>query len=190
MKQPTFFEGVAVALVASLGGAAVYAALTAFLPSVWALQYVIAGLALAYVGYLLTRTRTRVGRITTIAVWVVAAGATWLAAPPLALYLLAHVSFIWLIRSLYFYASTVSALIDLGLSGLGVAASLWALAQSGSVFLAIWCFFLVQALHVAVPKNLGPKRAGAPDHRAPDDRFTRAQRAAESALRKLLATRY
>jgi len=36
------------------------------------------------------------------------------------MYLLVHLGLIWLIRSLYFYSSVLSALADLGLGGLGL----------------------------------------------------------------------
>ena len=97
-----------------------------------------------------------------------------------------HIGLIWLVRSLYFYASVVSALTDLGLSGLALAAAVWAVTHTGSLFLAIWCFFLVQALFVAIPHALSGKAApGIQPAADRDDRFERAHRAAEAAVRKL-----
>jgi hypothetical protein len=83
----------------------------------------------------------------------------------------------------------VAALIDLGLSGLSLAAAIWAAHQSGSVFLTVWCFFLVQALFVHIPTHIG--RRGEPDHEDLEGahRFERAHHAAESALRKLSSIR-
>jgi hypothetical protein len=185
MRQLTFLEGVALAFVTSAVGSILYTALTAVLPGAWVLRGLIAGIALAYVSYLLTRSRQRVGRITTLAAWMLAATGLWWLEPPLTLYLLAHGGLIWLIRSLYFHSSILSALADLALNALSLAATVWAANQSGSVFLSIWCFFLVQALFVAIPSRMGRRSS---IHRpAPDDEdpFEHAHRAAQAALRRL-----
>jgi hypothetical protein len=75
--------------------------------------------------------------------------------------------------------------MDLGLNALSISASVWAITRSGSVFLATWCFFLVQALFVGIPpavnKKANPKRNTAPDN----ERFERAKRQADAALRTL-----
>lgn len=185
MKQPTFFEGVALALAASLAGSALYTALTTVLPSGWVLRGLIAGLGLVYVLYLLTRSRERVGRVTALTAWALAAGAAWFIEPPLGPYVLVHLGLIWLVRSLYFYSSVIPALADLGLNALGLAAAVWAATQSGSVFLSIWCFFLVQALFVAIPTQLRGKTGNRKPDDGGQDRFERAHRAAETALRRL-----
>jgi hypothetical protein len=182
MTRPTFFEGVAVALAASLSGSILYSALVWAGAGGQALRLVIAGLGVAYCGYLLRRSRRRVGRITTAAAWLAAAGALWLLDPPATLYVLGHVALLWLVRSLYFHDGMLAALADLGLLGLGLAAAVWATTESGSLFLSLWSFFLVQALFSAIPA------AGRPDA-APDaageEPFERAHRAAEAALRRL-----
>lgn len=189
MKHPTFFEGVAVAFAASVFGSALYTALTLVFSGAGGLRVLIAGLGLVYVLYLLGRSRVRVGRITTLAGWTVVAAATWVMEPPLAVYVLVHLSAIWLIRSLYFYSSALSALADLGLTGLSLAAAIWAATQSGSVFLSIWCFFLVQALFVAIPTRISRKAGERRPGQYREDRFQRAYRTAEAALRKLSSVR-
>ena len=106
-------------------------------------------------------------------------------APPLTLYLLIHVGAIWLVRSLYFYSGVVPALMDLGISALSVSAMAWAISRSGSVFLATWCFFLVQALFVAIPKRIGRRPGTGQDGHDSEARFQHAYRAAEAAVRRL-----
>ncbi len=182
MKQPTFLEGVAVALAASLVGSVLYTALDTLFPGVPVVRLLIAGLGLAYLVYLLGRSTERVGRVTAAAAWLVVAGVLWFTHPPLLLYVCAHLGTLWLIRSLYFYSSALSALADLGLSGLGLAAAVTALARTGSVWLGIWSFFLVQALFVVIPKSV---RRTSGTGRTGEDRFQHAYRAAESAVRKL-----
>lgn len=185
MKQPDFLEGVAVALATSLAGSVLYTALDTVFPGVPVLRLLIAGIGLVYVLYLLSRSPERVGRVTAAATWLLVAGVLWFTHPPLLLYVCMHLGIIWLIRSLNFYASALPALADLGLNGLGLAASIWAVTRTGSVFLGIWCFFLVQALFVVIPKSVrrkhGPTRIG----HMHEDRFQHAYHVAETAARKL-----
>lgn len=185
MKQPTFIEGVAVALTASLAGGVLYTALNVAVPDIPVLRLLIAGTGLAYVVYLLGRTPERVGRVTAAATWLLLAGVLWFTQPPLLFYLCAHLGAIWLIRSLYFYSSALSALADLGLTGLALAAGIWAVTRTGSLFLGIWCFFLVQALFVFIPTSMQRKSAPAQASHTRADRFQHAYRAAETAVRKL-----
>jgi hypothetical protein len=92
---------------------------------------------------------------------------------------------VWLNRSLYRYSSLLCALADLGLSALGLAAAIWAATHTGSLFLGIWCLFLVQALFVAIPSNMGRNIAETSAGLGDEDRFRRAHRSAELAVRRL-----
>jgi hypothetical protein len=186
MKTPTFFEGIGVALVACIVAGVLHAALSPFVGSGSALRLLIAGVGFAYVLYLMRRAPERCGRVTAVALWCVVAIAMALLAPPLSFFLLAHLGMIWLIRSLYFYSSLLSALADMGLVAFGFAVAVWALLHAGSLFLAFWCFFLAQALFVAVPANLRRTPDAAFDSQ---DGFRHAHRAAEAALRRLSSTR-
>jgi hypothetical protein len=188
MKRPDFLEGVVVALIASIGGGVLYTAGLVFFPGGGVLRVLIAALSLGYILYLLRRSPERVGRITVPAAWLVMAALTWFSAAPLAIYLLVHLGTVWLVRSLYFYSSVLSALADLCLSGFSLAAAVWALLQTGSVFASLWCLFLVQALFAAIPATL-PRRPGEPQqHPDREDRFQHAHRVAEAAVRKLSST--
>jgi hypothetical protein len=182
MNRPTFLEGVGVALTASIAGAAAYTTLSALTGGIGTLRPVIAGLALGYLIYLLVRTPVRVGRVTAFLAWCLAAVGLWLAAPPLVLYLLLHVGMLWLIRTLFFNSSLVSALADLALALLALAAGIWALVQTGSLLLGIWCFFLVQAGFVAIPPGPAARHPGRRPYQ--EDAFEHAHRIAEAALRK------
>lgn len=182
MKRPTFFNGVVVAAVLGFFTSAVVATLTPFIGLGTTLRLVIPALGLAYLLYLFSRSDERVGRITTLALWGVFAATTWWLAPPLSLYLLLHAGALWLVRSLYFYTGALPALLDLGLSALGISAAVWAITRSGSVFLATWCFFLVQALFVTIPPAL---RRRAARRQAQRQHFEHARRRADEALRQL-----
>jgi len=187
-RSPSLFGGVAAALVLSLSGAALLAALTPIVGTASAVRAVVALLGLAYVLYLLGRSDERTGRISSVVLWSFAAAAAWFAEPPLAVYVVLHVGMIWLFRSLYHYSSALSALADLGLSVLAAAFAAWAAGRSGSAWLAIWCFFLVQAFFVLLPVGFAnDTRTGG---RVEDgEAFERAHRAARAALRRLAETR-
>lgn len=189
MKRPTFFEGVAVALVASVFGTAVFAVPAMMFAGSGVHRFVVAGISLAYVLYLLARSRERIGRVTVVAAWLMLAALAWWLALPLPAYIVAHVGMIWLIRSLYFHTSALSALADLGLNALAIAAAVWAGVQTHSLWLGIWCFFLVQALFVTIPRDWRRPRAGHPPTPEASDRFEAAHRVAESALRRAASVR-
>lgn len=183
MKRPSFLHGVIVAAILGFFASAVVATLTPFVGLGAVIRLVIPALALAYLFYLFSRSTERVGRVTTLSLWAALAAITWWVAPPLPLYLLIHVGAIWLVRSLYFYSGVLPALMDLGISALSVSASVWAISRSGSVFLATWCFFLVQALFVAIPLTV--KRKPVTKAAIDNDTFDKAKRNADQALRQL-----
>jgi len=185
MKRPSFFHGVILAAVLGFFASAVVATLTPFIGLGAVLRVVIPALGLAYLLYLLSRSNERVGRVTTLSLWGVLAAVTWWVAPPLPLYLLIHVGAIWLARSLYFYSGVMPALMDLGLGALSVSAAVWAASRSGSVFLATWCFFLVQALFVVIPPAVKRSHSAERNTAADGEKFEHARRQADQALRQL-----
>jgi hypothetical protein len=99
--------------------------------------------------------------------------------------LLVHVAAIWLVRSMYFYSGVMPALMDLGLSTLSISATVWAISRSGSVFLATWCFFLVQALFVVIPPAVKRRHDAQQNASVDSERFEHARRQADQALRQL-----
>ena len=71
MKQPTFIEGAAVALIAEISGSVLFSALHLVMPAETTLQLLIPLLSFSYGLYLMSRCRERLGRITAIGVWLV-----------------------------------------------------------------------------------------------------------------------
>jgi hypothetical protein len=187
MRRPSFLHGVMLAALLSFFGAAVFAAAGTLLAGGLLLRAVIAGLSLCYLLYLLSRSREATGRVTTVALWLALATLLWFFEPPLVLFVIAHAMLIWLVRSLYFHASLLGAGADLGLCGLGLAAAVWATTQSHSLGLALWCFFLVQALFVLIPARL-TREGSCQQADDGEARFERAYRSAESALRRMHAS--
>ena len=189
MKRHGFFHGVIVAAILGFLASVIVATLTPFMGLGIVVRLVIPLLGLAYLLYLLSRSAEKAGRVTTLTFWIAMTAFAWWAALPLPLYLMIHVGAVWLIRSLYFYSGVIPALMDLGLSALSISAATWAMSRSGSVFLATWCFFLVQALYVAIPPTI--QRKVNEKQTTPADRrnFERAKRQADAALQQLFTKR-
>jgi hypothetical protein len=187
VKRPSFFHGVVVAAIFGFFASAVVASLTPFVGLGAVIRLVIPALGLAYLVYLFSRSGERVGRVITLTLWSALAIGTWWFAPPLPLYLLLHVGAVWLVRSLYFYAGIVPALMDLGISALSASAAVWAISRSGSIFLATWCFFLVQALFVTIPPSLKSKAQNKKRTTVYSENFETARRQADKAIRQLIS---
>lgn len=182
MRTPGFLEGIGVALAACIAAGVLQGVLGPLLGSGSALRLLLAGTGLAYVLYLLRRAPERCGRVTAVVSWCVIAAIAAFVPLPLSLFVLLHLGLAWLLRSLYFHSSLLSALLDLGLVAFGLGAALSALLHTGSLLLAFWCFFLVQAFFVAIPASFARRPVAAC---AGPDRFQHAHRAAETALRRL-----
>ena len=185
MKRPSFLQGVVVAAILGFFASAIVATLTPFVGIGAVIRLVIPALGIAYLLYLFSRSEERLGRVTALTLWGVLAAVTWWLAPPLPLYLLIHVTAVWLIRSLYFYSGVLPALMDLGVSALSISATVWAISRSGSVLLATWCFFLVQALFVAIPPAVKGKSQSQRNTAVESEAFEHAKRQADRALQQL-----
>ena len=183
MKRPTLFHGVLVAAGFAFLASALIAALTPFVGFGSVVRLCIPLVSFAYMLYLLRSSDERIGTVTTVSLWSALAIVTWWISPPLPLYLLIHAGAIWLVRSLYFYTGVFPALLDLGLTAVSLAGFTWAATRTGSVFMATWCLFLVQAVFVAIPRSIRRKKA--PQPIAGNESFERARRQADEALRQL-----
>lgn len=185
MKRPSFFEGVAVGLIASIAGSALFFTLNVFLPFTSLVELIITGISFAYLIYLLARSPEKIGRLVVLSIWSVIATISWIMSLPIVVFVLVHVAMVWLVRSLYFYSSILAAMTDLGLTGLSIAVGIWAGWHTESVLLSIWCFFLTQALFVFIPSSKAKQAATQTSSSNSEDAFASAQRSAEAALRKL-----
>lgn len=185
MKRPGFFQGVLVAAALGIAASIVAAALAPLIGLHAVVRLLIPTLGLAYVLYLFSRSAERTGRITAIGTWLTIAAMSWWLAPPLPLYLAIHAGAVWLLRSLYFYSGVMPSLLDLGLSAFAVAVTAWAATHSGSLFLATWSFFLVQALFVAIPPVIRGRRDAQRPAAVHNEKFETARRQADAALRQL-----
>ena len=182
-SRATFLGGVVVAVVFAVAGTALFGAATGVSPRL-ALRAIVCLLGGAYTLYLLTRSDERTGRVVTIAAWSGGTALLCALADSFGLFLIGHATMLWLVRALYHQRSTLGALADLGLTALALAAAVASMQSTGSLFLAIWCFFLVSALFPVIPN--GSAQAHASDDPGP---FARAERSANAALRRLVVQR-
>lgn len=187
MKTPGILEGTSVAIIASLASGVLGALLPILVSNATSVRIVIASLALAYLLFLLKRSAERSGRVLMMVAWLIVTLSGWILDISLLGFVLSQATTIWIIRSLYFHSSILPTLLDLGLIAFGLTASAWAILQTGSVVLAIWCFFLSQSLFGLIP-NFGGSRVSFTDfNTGHHDRFQSAHRVALDAVRKLLA---
>ena len=185
MKKPGLLDGVTVAMVISLAAAAASLLLGGFIIYGLLFELLLYAATLTYLLYLLKRSQARIGRLLVIAVWAVTCLTCWFFDVDLLEQVLIQAGMIWLVRSLYFHSSLFSALLDFGLVSAGLAASTWAMLNTGSLAAALWSFFLLQAMFSWLPQ-LGQKQARN-DFRGSNDpsQFQSAHRIAEAAVRKL-----
>lgn len=181
MKLPAFWRSVGLALVLSTIGAIAFKLFAPLVGTGPGLKLLVLVLGLVYLLTLLARHHhARVGRLAGSAAWLVSALLLWILDPVLWVWLVAQSSLVWLLRCLYAHDSLLAALLDAALNGLALAAALATAVHSGSLFLCLWSFFLVQALYVLIPAR-GSAAAGP----AADNAFDQAERAARAALRRL-----
>lgn len=91
---------------------------------------------------------------------------------------------IWLNRCLLRYSSILAIMSDSALCLLGTGAALWALGNGYGLVMALWCFLLLQAVHVMIPCRKAPHRKMPASQT--QDNFNRAMQSAESALQQLM----
>ena len=189
MNRPTFLEGAMVALVAALAASVLDTVLRlglrgALAPAL-ALALTVASLGLGYLLYLVGRRGARAGRVLLALAWLPLTATAFVLLPTVWGQVLVQLGLVWVARVWLFHGTPFAALLDLGLVASGTAAALWAGVHSGSLFLAVWSLFLVQALFGSIPTRLGPAPDRTTGPGAAPDPFDLAQRAAEGALRRL-----
>jgi len=178
MSRVSFAESVGVAALLAALNAAAYAMLRLLIPAGAALALSVPLVAAACACWLVMRSATSVGRVVVPLAWCLSALLLWAAAPPPTVLVAAHASLLWLLRVLFHHRGVLAGALDFGLGALAVAASFAAFRHTGSLLLATWCFFLVQASFACLPAH--DDRA-----RSPGDGLARARAAAAAALARL-----
>jgi hypothetical protein len=184
MQRPTVLEGILVALAASLLSSPLIFVLRLVLGAVLAWKVALVVLAYGYIVYLLARCGRSAGRITLALLSLLVFVASLLLELRWPSLVLVAVGLIWGVRACVYSRSLVPALLHGGLCLLGLGAALWAYAHSGSLALASWSFFLLQAAGVFVPLRLAqqtPEIERAAGEQ-PVDSFILAYQAAQKAF--------
>lgn len=184
MKRPSLWREIGVAFALSLVGAVGFHTLVAFTGAAAALRFIVLGLGAAYGLSLLAVVPTRIGK--TVAVIVAGGLGAGLIVldPSLPAWVLTLTSGIWLLRCCYLHGGPGAALKDAALSTFAISAARYGASHSRSLFLALWAYFLVQALWTLIPAVAAPAPAASPDAGGAS-RFDQAERTAEAALRRL-----
>jgi len=185
MKTPGIIDGIIVAIAISLGAGAVSLVLGGFVAYATLFNLLLCTATLIYLLYLLRRSNARVGRVVVIAGWGLVSLAGWFFNIAPFEQVLVQAGIIWLTRSLYFHASLFTAALDFGLVSVGLAASAWAMVNTGSLAGALWSFFLVQALFCWLPDLAHKQSAEARRQQHDQSSFQTAHRVALDAVRKL-----
>lgn len=191
MQRPTLLEGVFIALGFSvlLGPLAVLVQMLVGSPLVW--KAMVGIMTVMYLVYLLAQSGQRRGRLTVGLAALLVLGLVFVFNVPLSTMVLLSLTLIWGVRSFAYSRSVLAAALHGGLCLLGCGAARLLYERSGSLSLAVWGFFLLQAAFVFIPARLARQRAyrRALDPTTPPDHFGRAYQAAEEALSRLQVTR-
>jgi hypothetical protein len=177
MNAEALWRGLLLAVLLSTGGAVVFAVLAPLAGAATSLRV---SLLLAASAWMLDQLRhAGPGRLLAGSAWIVMCAALLLINPPLWGWLALLAVALWLGRSLRQPRRLLLCATDCALSLLAAAASLVALRHTGSVWLALWCLLLLQALSLSLASNPGSVVRDA------NARFDAARRAAERALHAL-----
>lgn len=182
MNAARFWQGVLAAALLALLGALVFHSLTPLIGSSAALRSCVLGLGAAYLGLLMQQHGLRVGRVIAALAWLLASAALIVLAPPLWVWVLVQSVAIWLLRSVASYERLGYALIDAAICVIALGAAVAAARHNGSLALALWCYFLLQALSAVIPARSSSHAVAAT---AGDPPFESALHSAEAALRRM-----
>lgn len=185
--KPSFLEGALVAAVVSIAGSMVYHLLRPGLGGDLLLQGLSAAIGFGYVLYLINRSGLRGGRMTILALWLIAASVIAWVSPSVLATVCAHIALVWLVRACTYHTGLVPAFADFCLSGGSLLAAGWAVSQTHSLFVSLWCLMLVQAMFSFIPSR--SSSAAAQSAGGDESSFESAARNAEAALRALSSVR-
>ncbi|HUF74516.1 MAG TPA: hypothetical protein VMR74_16660 [Gammaproteobacteria bacterium] len=191
-RQPGFLAEATFGLVISLVAAAVALTLSFVMPGAIVARLIVAGLGLTLVLRAIGRSSERRGRVVTVVVWLAVAAGIWVVGVSLPTYVAVHVALAWLARSLFSCSRLIEAGLDLGLTLLALSFAIFAAVRTESVFLATWCFLLVQAFQASIPDLAARMTAsGERDVPAndPNHGFAEAFKAADEALHRIAGRR-
>lgn len=188
MKIDSFPSNVFVGFVLAVLSAATFYILPVFFPIAIALRLVISMVTLLYVGYMMLAMNIKAGKVALPLTVLGVMAAALFSGISLSLYLALHLFVIWLARVVYIHRPLIACL-DFFASGTSAVVAYLALGHTHSLFIAIWSFFLLQAVMLSIllyiDRNVYQRRDSAP---LANEKFSRALRTAEGAFKRLNIT--
>lgn len=184
MKTNSLLSQLVIALLLTCLAAIVSALFNQFVGSQTNARLNLSLIMLLYLGCLIWQNPRPAGRITLMASNLGLALLCLLFEVRLGTLFWLYPAITWLNRCLLRYSSILAIMSDSALCLLGAGAALWALGNGYGLVMALWCFLLLQALHVMIPCRKAPRRKMPASQT--QDNFNRAMQSAESALQQLM----
>ena len=184
MKSPSLSSGIGFAFFAAIATAILTLSLPIVLPLL-APKFTLALITIAYLYYLIRRSGEKTGRVV---IGSISIGVSLIALTiemSLFEFILIELGLIWIVRSLYLRARPLPALLDGLLVIAGVLLASWGILQTQSLAIAVWCFYLVQALFIEWPDKLFTKNVDTEIETSDQQRFDQAWQVAQQAVEKL-----
>ena len=153
MKRPSITGGIITAFfLACISGILLHVDSFLF-PNTYysSLRLSLASAAGAYLIYLMLTRKRRRGRLLLIACSALILSAA-AASASLFSFIILSVALIWISRSLLWHQSLIAGSLDAALCGTGLLLAVFCWLNTGSVFAAVWSFFLSQSLFVLIPQ--------------------------------------
>jgi len=185
LKSPGIVNGIIAAFLISLVAGVASLLFSVFVSTTTLFSITLYTATLAYLIYLLKNSNARVGRVVVISGWATTSLVCWMFNVPLLEQLFIFAGTIWLVRSLYFHGSIFAAILDFGLVSVGLAASAWAMVNTGSLTTAVWSFFLIQSLFCWIPDLSRKPSSNVYSPQPGEAAFQSAHRVALDAVHKL-----
>ena len=184
-----FWPEVLLGLALSLAAAAVFHVTRPLFGNADAFRLILLGCAAGYGLWTLRVAEAKVGRLVAVAAFAALTLALLLWNPNPWAWISSLLGFNWLLRCLYRHDSLLAAMTDAGLSMIALAVGIASLQHTHSLWLGLWCFFLTQALHHAIPKGCGARPAREESASVHHHPFDQAYRASETAFSRLASRR-
>lgn len=180
-----FAEGAGVAFALSLMATLIYRGSTVFLRSGVSVATLFVFLLSLYALYLLKRSNRSAGKPTAVIAFIGLALLVNSLSLPFAMVAGVLLPAVWVLRCFFYRQGVIDSALDLGLSAAALIAAIVAATATQSIFISVWTFFIVQALHVSIP--LLGEAPGRPTN--PTQQFDCAYTSAETAIRQFYSER-
>ncbi len=179
MKPASLLQHITIALGLSCLAAISGYLSSQFIESTLNVRLNISFIVLLYLGYLLRQNHLTAGRLTLMALNTGLILICLLTEVRLSTLVWIYPVMIWVTRSLLRYQGVLSILADLILCLFSTGTALWLIGNGYGLMSALWCFLLLQALHILIPGKKSEQLSSG------SDIFNTAAKSAERALQQL-----